>query len=92
MKHIPLDVRFPVVIQGEPHELGYIRSTFGARRRFTSLNMSLTHYATGTAPIIFGSGHATLNEWWIAGFVMSVVNTAILVVVGGVWWTMLGYL
>lgn len=58
----------------------------------SSLNMSLTHYATGTAPIIFGSGYATLNEWWIAGFVMSAVNVAILVVVGGVWWTMLGYL
>jgi DASS family divalent anion:Na+ symporter len=58
----------------------------------SSLNMSLTHYATGTAPIIFGSGYATLNEWWIAGFVMSVVNIGILVVVGGVWWTMLGYL
>jgi DASS family divalent anion:Na+ symporter len=58
----------------------------------SSLNMSLTHYATGTAPIIFGSGYATLNEWWIAGFVMSVVNLVILVVVGSIWWTMLGYL
>jgi divalent anion:Na+ symporter, DASS family len=58
----------------------------------SSLNMSLTHYATGTAPIIFGSGYATLNEWWIAGLAMSVVNIAILVVVGGVWWTILGYL
>jgi DASS family divalent anion:Na+ symporter len=58
----------------------------------SSLNMSLTHYATGTAPIIFGSGYITLNEWWIAGLVMSVVNLTILVVVGGVWWTMLGYI
>lgn len=58
----------------------------------SSLNMSLTHYATGTAPIIFGSGYATLNEWWIAGFVMSVVNIAIMVVVGGVWWSILGYI
>jgi DASS family divalent anion:Na+ symporter len=54
--------------------------------------MSLTHYATGTAPIIFGSGYITLEEWWLAGFVMSLVNIAILVVVGGVWWSMLGYL
>jgi len=58
----------------------------------SSLNMSLTHYATGTAPIIFGSGYATLNEWWITGFVMSIVNIVILVVVGGVWWKLLGYL
>jgi hypothetical protein len=58
----------------------------------SSLNVSLTHYATGTVPIIFGSGYATLNEWWIAGWVMSVVNIAILVTVGGVWWSLLGYL
>ena len=58
----------------------------------SSLNMSLTHYATGTAPIIFGSGYATLNEWWIAGFVMSLVNITILVVVGSVWWKLLGYI
>jgi len=58
----------------------------------SSLMMSLTHYATGTSPIIFGSGYTTLNEWWVAGAVMSVVNLLILVVVGGIWWNVLGYL
>lgn len=58
----------------------------------SSLMMSLTHYATGTAPIIFGSNYATLNEWGGAGLVMSVVNPLILIVVGGVWWSVLGYL
>lgn len=58
----------------------------------SSLMMSLTHYATGTSPIIYGSGYATLGEWWIAGAVMSVVNLALLVVVGGIWWNILGYL
>jgi DASS family divalent anion:Na+ symporter len=57
----------------------------------SSLMMSLTHYGTGTAPIIFGSGYTTLNEWWGAGLVMSVVNLLILVLVGGVW-SLLGYL
>src|SRR5690606_36243943 len=52
----------------------------------SSLMMSLTHYATGTSPIIFGSGYTTLNEWWIAGFVLSLVNLALLVVVGSLWW------
>jgi len=58
----------------------------------SSLNMSLTHYATGTAPIIFGSGYTTLNEWWVAGPVMSAVNLLLLVLVGSIWWTMLGYI
>lgn len=62
----------------------------------SSLRMSLTHYGTGTgtgtAPIIFGSGYTTLNEWWGAGLVMSAVDLLILVVVGGIWWSLLGYL
>ena len=57
----------------------------------SSLMMSLTHYGTGTAPIIFGSGYTTLNEWWIAGAVMSVVNLTLLVVCGSIWWKFLGY-
>ena len=57
----------------------------------SSLMMTLTHYATGTAPVIFGSGYTTLGEWWKAGLVMSVVNLLVFVVVGGIWWKALGY-
>lgn len=57
----------------------------------SSLMMSLTHYGTGTAPIIFGSGYVTLGEWWKAGWVMSVVNLLIWIVIGGTWWKLLGY-
>ena len=45
----------------------------------SSLMMSLTHYGTGTAPIIFGSGYTTL------------VNLAIWFYIGGLWWKVLGY-
>ncbi|HAT3432359.1 TPA: DASS family sodium-coupled anion symporter [Serratia marcescens] len=57
----------------------------------SSLMMSLTHYGTGTAPIIFGSGYVTLGEWWKAGLVMSVVNLLIWMLIGGAWWKLLGY-
>ena len=57
----------------------------------SSLMMSLTHYGTGTAPIIFGSGYTTLGEWWKVGFVMSVVNLAVWFYIGGLWWKILGY-
>ena len=56
----------------------------------SSLMMSLTHYATGTAPIIFGSGYASLDEWWKTGFVMSLINLSILFIVGSVWWKIIG--
>lgn len=57
----------------------------------SSLMMSLTHYGTGTAPIIYGSGYTTLGEWWKVGFATSVVNLAIWFYIGGLWWKMLGY-
>jgi divalent anion:Na+ symporter, DASS family len=57
----------------------------------SSLMMSLTHYGTGTAPIIFGSGYVTLAEWWRTGLVMSVVNLLIWGITGSLWWHWLGY-
>ena len=57
----------------------------------SSIMMALTHYATGTSPVVFGSGYTILGEWWKAGFVMSVVNIIIFVVIGGLWWKVLGY-
>lgn len=57
----------------------------------SSIMMTLTHYATGTSPIIFNSGYTTLGQWWFAGLVMSVVNLAVWIVVGGIWWSILGY-
>jgi DASS family divalent anion:Na+ symporter len=57
----------------------------------SSLMMSLTHYGTGTAPIIFGSGYVTLAEWWKTGLIMSVVNLTTWGVTGAFWWHWLGY-
>ena len=57
----------------------------------SSLMMSLTHYATGTSPIIFGSGYVSMEDWWIMGFIMSIVNLAVWGIVGGLWWKVLGY-
>lgn len=56
-----------------------------------NIMMSLTHYATGTAPVIFGSGYASVGEWWKVGFVMSVVSVLVFGIVGGIWWKILGY-
>jgi len=53
--------------------------------------MSLTHYATGTSPIIFGSGYVSMEDWWKMGFIMSIVNLTVWGIVGGLWWKALGY-
>ncbi|WP_339511584.1 DASS family sodium-coupled anion symporter [Pseudomonas sp. RL_15y_Pfl2_60] len=57
----------------------------------SSLMMSLTHYATGTAPIVFGSGYVSLGRWWIAGLIMSIANLVVWGGVGAFWWKILGY-
>ncbi|CAL1329346.1 DASS family sodium-coupled anion symporter [Candidatus Providencia siddallii] len=57
----------------------------------SSLMMSITHYGTGTAPIIFGSGYTTLGEWWKTGFIVSFINLIIWLFIGGMWWKILGY-
>ncbi|WP_024954741.1 DASS family sodium-coupled anion symporter [Sulfurospirillum arcachonense] len=57
----------------------------------SSIMMALTHYATGTSPVIFGSGYVSLKEWWKMGFIFSVLNLSVWLVVGGAWWKFLGY-
>lgn len=57
----------------------------------SAIMMTLTHYATGTSPIIFGSGYVTLGAWWRVGFIMCVFELAVFAIVGGAWWKVLGY-
>lgn len=57
----------------------------------TSLSGSLTHYGTGTAPIYFGAGYISIKEWWRVSFLMSIINIIIWVIIGGIWWKILGY-
>ncbi|WP_367105636.1 anion permease [uncultured Psychrobacter sp.] len=56
-----------------------------------NIMMTLTHYATGTAPVIFNSNYITLKEWWGIGAIMSVVNLVVWIGAGLLWWKLLGY-
>ena len=103
---VAVDIRLDVTLDAaEPgvritaataHLLGSLTWVEGEDRALllassSSIMMTLTHYATGTSPVIFGSGYTTLGEWWKAGFIMSVVNLVVFVVIGGVWWKVMGY-
>lgn len=58
---------------------------------FTSaLFGGLTHYATGPAPIFFGSGYIPQGTWWKIGFIMSVINLIIFIGLGSIWWKVVG--
>lgn len=56
----------------------------------STIMMTLTHYATGTSPIIFGSGYVALGTWWRVGFIMCVIELAIYATLGLMWWKLLG--
>ncbi len=56
----------------------------------SGIMMTLTHYATGTSPIIFGSGYVTLGKWWGVGLVMCLFELSVFAVVGVLWWKVLG--
>jgi DASS family divalent anion:Na+ symporter len=58
---------------------------------FSNLFSGTTHYGTGPAPILFASGFVEVTDWWRLGAVVSVVNIAIWMIAGGVWWKVLGY-
>jgi DASS family divalent anion:Na+ symporter len=56
---------------------------------FSNLHASMTHYGTGPAAAMFGMGYVPIGTWWRLGFIVSVVNILIWVVIGGAWWKVL---
>jgi DASS family divalent anion:Na+ symporter len=57
---------------------------------FSNLMSSMTHYGTGPAPVLFGSGYVDIGTWWKLGLLVSAVNVVIWLVLGGLWWKILG--
>jgi DASS family divalent anion:Na+ symporter len=56
----------------------------------SNLFSSLTHYGSGPAPVLFGSGYVELGTWWKLGALTGVMNLLIWLVVGGLWWKLIG--
>jgi DASS family divalent anion:Na+ symporter len=56
----------------------------------SNLFSSLTHYGSGPAPVIFGAGYVELGTWWKLGALTGVINLLIWLVVGGLWWKIIG--
>lgn len=73
------------VVVGTPPLLAALVLAF-----FSNLFSSMTHYGTGPAPVLFGSGYVDIGSWWKIGFLISVVNIVIWLGLGGAWWKMLG--
>ncbi len=70
---------------GTPPELAVLTLAF-----FSNLYAGLTHYGSGPAPILFGTGYVSVATWWKMGFIISIVNILIWMIIGGLWWKVLG--
>lgn len=57
----------------------------------STLSMSLTQYAGGPGPALFGSGYNTTGQWWGVSFIISVASLVIWFTVGGAWMKLLGW-
>ncbi len=73
------------IVAGAPPVLAALVLAF-----FSNLFAGMTHYGTGPAPVLFGTGYVELGTWWRMGLLISVVNIVIWVGVGGLWWKFLG--
>lgn len=60
--------------------LGFLSSLFGG----------ISTYGSGPAPIFFGAGYIGTKEWWVFGFVVSLVIIITWGLVGSVWWRLIG--
>jgi divalent anion:Na+ symporter, DASS family len=70
---------------GTPPELAVLTLAF-----FSNLYAGLTHYGSGPAPILFGTGYVSVATWWKMGFIISIANILIWTIIGGLWWKILG--
>lgn len=57
----------------------------------STLSMSLTQYAGGPGPALFGSGYNSTAQWWGISFISSIASLLIWFGVGGVWMKILGW-
>lgn len=58
---------------------------------FSNINASTTHYGTGSAPVFFGTGYVSQADWWRVGFLVSLLNLALWLGIGLLWWKALGW-
>ncbi|MBK8902446.1 MAG: anion permease [Anaerolineaceae bacterium] len=73
------------IVAGTPPLLAALVLAF-----FSNLFACTTHYGTGPAPVLYGAGYVEMGDWWKVGAIMSVVNIAIWLLVGGLWWKLIG--
>ncbi|MFN7038992.1 MAG: DASS family sodium-coupled anion symporter [Alphaproteobacteria bacterium] len=58
---------------------------------FSNLSAGLTHYGINSAPIYFSSGYFSTAQWLRIGAIIASLNLVVWLVVGGIWWKIIGW-
>ncbi|GAY72224.1 anion permease [Lentilactobacillus curieae] len=57
---------------------------------FGNLFASTTHYGSGPAPILFGSGYVSQSKWWSMNAIMGIFYLVVWLGVGSLWMKLIG--
>lgn len=57
---------------------------------FGNLMASTTHYASGPAPVLFGSGYVPQSKWWTLNFVLGIFYLVVWIGIGSLWMKVIG--
>ena len=57
---------------------------------FGNLMASTTHYASGPAPVLFGSGYVPQSKWWSLNFVLGIFYLVVWIGIGSLWMKLIG--
>lgn len=57
----------------------------------SNLFTSLTQYAGGASPTLFGMKYVQVGEWWRTAAIAGVVSLTIWIVLGGLWMKLIGF-
>ncbi len=74
-----------ILAVGTPPMLGVLGLCFAS-----NLMGGITHYGLGSGPIFYDSGYIPLRPFWLLGLLFCVVFLTIYLVIGPIWWSMVG--
>ncbi len=74
-----------MLVAGAPPGLAALALAYSS-----NLMASVTHYGTTPGPIYFGAGYVSQAKWWKVGLIVSAASLIVWMIVGPVWWKVLG--
>lgn len=56
-----------------------------------NLSGCLTQYTISSAPILYAASNMSVKDWWKMGFLVSLLNFLVWLIIGSIWWKIIGW-